>query len=361
MQILSKNARMCCEVITTFSRIGGPGIFSVVDSFGNSILHSAMREETDLEALRCLIRAYPNALATKTTFGDVPLHLACFRQVDREIIREVALSGSEQLLLTPNTAGQTPISIAMEEFQAVCNRSSNACCVMSEYRPEQRRAFDVLATLVRILHYSPSGSEDDCDRDGSLVRACISLHRRNVRLDPSFIRRVLHLWPEEAKLLDEEGNYPLHIEASIPVEKMTLLSACVEGCCSGTCHKRTGILRMLMDIFPDACKTRNSAGEFPLGLMIQNGRPWDQTFSLVLRKFPQALHWSLGVNDKLLPRVLEKVSRECGAATLFELISSKPDVYVRPRTSRRASHGLCDSKCTKCYSSYYCYFTTLLY
>ena len=74
---------------------------------------------------------------------------------------------------------------------------------------------------------------------------------------------------------------------------------------------------MLMDIFP-------------LGLMIQNGRPWDNTFALVLRTFPQALHWSMKVDDKLLPRVLEKVSRECGIATLYELISTKPDVYIAP-------------------------------
>lgn len=285
-----------------------------------------MREETDLEALRCLIRAYPDALNMKTAYGDTPLHLACFRRVDPEVVREVALASNEPPLLTPNTAGQTPIGIAVEELQAVC-KTSRACCVKSDYKPEQKRAFEVLATLVKILHYSSSGGEDDHDRTGSLVRACLSLHRRNVRLDPAFIRRALYLYPEEAKLLDNEGSFPLHIEASIPVEKMGLLSAALEGCCSGTCHRRTGLLRMLMEIYPDACKTRNASGEFPIGLMIQNGRQWDQAFALALRTFPQALHWSLGVNDKVLPHVLDKVSRECGAATLFELVSSKPDMY----------------------------------
>lgn len=327
LQIMCKNARLQDRVITTFSRIGGPGVFSVVDLMGNTPLHSAMREETDIEALRCLIRAYPDALNMKTSYGDTPLHLACFRRVDAEVVREVALASSEPPLLTPNTAGQTPIGIAMEEFEAVCKRNCN-CCIKSDYRPEQQRAFDVLAALVKILHYGSSPS-DDRDRTGSLLRACVSLHRRDVRLDPAFIRRALHQNPEEARVVDDEGNYPLHIEASIPVEKMSLLNSTAEASCSGNCHKRLGILRMLYEIFPDACKARNNAGEFPLGLMIKARGKWDQTFALILRKFPQALHWSVGVNNKVFPRILEKVGAECGVATLHQLITSRPDIAMR--------------------------------
>ena len=314
------------RVITTFSRIGGTGVFSVVDSSQNTPLHSAIREETDIEALKCLIRAFPDALRMKTAYGDSPLHLACFRRVDPEVVREVALSSS---LLTPNTAGQTPISIAMEEFEAVCRRTSCCCSVKSEFHSGQKRAFDVLATLVRILHYG--SSHDDRDRSGSLVRACVSLHRRDVRLDPAFIRRALHLYPEESRIMDDDRNYPLHIEASIPIEKMSLLDASSARRCSGNCHKRMNILRLLFEIYPDACKVQNEAGEFPLNLMVQNGRPWDQTFALVLKTFPQALHWSMngGVNNKITPRVLAKVSRECGVGTLYALISSKPDIVMR--------------------------------
>jgi hypothetical protein len=324
--ILCKNANLNKNVISTFFRIGGPGVFSVVDPVGNTPLHSSIRFGLEIEALRCLIRAYPDALKMKTSYGDFPLHLACCRRVDAELVREIALSSSETMLLTPNNAGQTPIGIAMEEFENVCKRGCS-CCVKADYQHEQQRAFDVLATLVKILHYG-SSQNDDRDKSGSLVRACISLHRRDVRLDPAFIRRALYLYPEEARILDSDGNYPLHIEASIPVEKMSLLDSTAEASCSGNCHKRLGILRMLFDIFPDACKARNNAGEFPLGLLMAARGKWDQTFALILRKFPQALHDSVA-DSKLFPSILEKVSRDCGVATLHQLITSRPDIVLK--------------------------------
>jgi hypothetical protein len=192
--------------------------------------------------------------------------------------------------------------------------------VLSEYRPEQKRTFQVLAILCKILYYGPRH-----DENASLLRSCVALHRQDVRLDPSFIRRAIHLFPEEARMLDEHGNYPLHIEASIPVEKMPLLDSS-SGCCSGTCHERMGILRMLLEMYPDATRSRNTSGEFPLGLMIQNGRLWGHTIALALRAFPPALHWYQGLDDRLLASILEKASKECGADTLYALFNSRPDM-----------------------------------
>jgi hypothetical protein len=330
---LCKNGRIDERIVTTFSRIGGPEIFSVIDSTGNTPLHSAMREDMDLATLKCLIRAHPDALHLKTVYGDSPLHLACFRRANPDVVREAALASSNGHLspvLETNTAGQTPIGIAMDEYRSVC-RGGRFCCVISDYRPEQRRTFQSLATLVKIVYYGPSHQDHT---QLSLVRACVGLHRQNVRLDPAFIRRAIHLYPEEARVMDEEGNYPLHIEASIPVEKMSLLDA-PAGCCGGNCHKRMGILRMLLEIYPDATQARNTSGQFPLGLMIQNGRVWGHEVALALRAFPPALHWYKGLDDRILAHILEKASKECGADTIFALLSSRPDVFRRP--SRRRS------------------------
>ena len=337
LQILCKNGRIDERIVTTFSRIGGPEIFSVIDSTGNTPLHSALREDTDVATLKCLIRALPDALHSKTIYGDSPLHLACFRRANPDVVREVAIASSDghiSPVLEPNTAGQTPIGIAMDEFRSVCQGGS--CCVVSDYRSDQKRTFQVLATLVKILFYGPNFHQDDANQ--SLVRACVALHRKDVRLDPAFIRRAIHLYPEEARVLDEDGNYPLHIEASIPVEKMPLLDA-ANGCCRGVCHKRMGILRMLLEMFPDATMVRNTSGEFPLGLMIQNGRLWGHTIALALRAFPPALHWYHGLDDRLLPLILEKASKECGADTLFALINSRPDVLTRRRFPTPQEYG----------------------
>jgi hypothetical protein len=292
----------------------------------------------DVATLKCLIRASPDSLQLRTIYGDSPLHLACHRRADPDVVREVALASSNghvSPVLEPNTAGQTPIGIAMDEFRSVC-RGGGFCCVVSEYRREQRRSFQVLATLVKILYYGPSYQDH---KQLSLVRACVALHRQDVRLDPAFIRRAIHQYPEEARVMDEEGNFPLHIEASIPVEKMSLLDA-PSGCCGGKCHKRMGILRMILELFPDATKQRNTASQFPLGLMIQNGRLWGHTVALALRAFPPALHWHKGLDDRLLAYILEKASKECGPDTIFALLNSRPDVFFRrPSQNRRGGQS----------------------
>lgn len=326
------------RIVTLFSRICGPEIFASVDLNGNTPLHSAMREETSVEALRALIRAYPEALHMKTIFEDTPLHLACIRRVHRDVVREVAKASSLGLekalvnsngrlspLLVHNTAGQTPIGIAMEHFQAACRGSASTCCVTGGYDPAQNRAFDVLASLVKLLHYGPVEEEE---KDQSLVGACVSLHRKDARLDPAFIRRALHLYPEEAKLRAEDGNTPLHVEASIPVEKMPLLDGPPGGCCRGTCHNRLELLGLLLDIYPQAATMRNSNGDLPLALMIQNGRAWDSTFAVVVQTYPAAMHFVNSLRPKLTARILGRISSGCGAETLYALIRSRPALLL---------------------------------
>jgi len=331
LQFMCKGGRLDERVVTAFSRIRGQEVFSVMDAAGHTPLHSACREGTNVAAIRSLIRAFPDALHLKTTYGDNPLHLACFRDAGADVVYEVARAscdGRHKALLEQNTAGQSPIGIAIEKFQTVC-KGGSGCCVTSTYTPEKRRTFEVLATLVKLLYYGVSHHEDGSGL-ASLVKACVCLHRRDVRLDPAFIRRAIHLHPEEVRVVDEDGNFPLHIEASIPVEKMSLLDGPTTcGCCLGKCHSRAEILGTLLFAYPEATRVRNEADEFPLGLMIQNGRSWDQTFALTLRNFPPALHWYKGMDDKFISLILARVSKECGHDTFYELLNSRPDMVRR--------------------------------
>jgi len=348
LQILCKSGRIDDNLITLFARIGGPGIFQTVDQLGNSPLHSAIREETEVEAILALLQAYPRALHMKTAYNDMPIHLACFRRMHPKVVREVALASCKGVdqnstllgrsispLLTENTAGQTPISIAMEEFEkSFAGRS----CYHTRLNSSQDRAFNVLVTLCKIIH---SEAQLDNSNSQSLLEACVALHRKNIRLDPAFIRRAISIAPEEARQADENGNYPLHIEAAIPVEKMPLLSGRSCHCCRNEdCHSRIGVLQALLDIYPDAAKHRSNAGDFPLGLMVQNGRPWDRTFATVLSNHPQAFHWIQGITAPLVPHIISRVSRGCGYDTLFTLIQTRPDFlstekHEEARPSRR--------------------------
>ena len=332
LQVMCKGGLLDKRVVKAFSRIRGQEVFSVMDPSGHTPLHSACRVGTNVAAIRSIIRAFPEALHLKTTYGDNPLHLACFRGAGADVVNEVARAscdGRHKALLERNTAGLSPIGIAMQEFHTVRSKSASICCVTSTYDTAQLRAFDVLATLVKILFYGTSHHEE-VSGPASLVKACVCLHRLGVRLDPTFIRRAIHVHPEEVRLKDSDGNYPLHIEANIPVEKMSILDgATKQGCCGGKCHSRTGVLVTLFQAYPEATHVQNKANEFPLGLMMHSGRSWDNTFALVLRNFPPALHWYNGMDDKIISLILSRVSKECGLDTLYEILNSRPDMVRR--------------------------------
>lgn len=339
IQILCQSARIEPEAIRLFARLGGPNVFAVVDVMGNTPLHSAMREDTDPQALLLLMQANPEALHSKTIYDDTPLHVACLRKVHPEVVREVALASSSvkasdvarsrgrlSPLVAQNTAGQAPIGIAMEEFERLCLWNSSSCCVKAEYSPDQQRAFDILASLVCILHDAatlPSIPLHDDDTNEnttppSLLAACLSLHRIDIRLHPAFIRRVLHVQPESARrLVDQHGNYPLHLEASIPIEKMGLLdgpsTTPSTGCCGGSCHRRLGVLRRLWELHPTAAARANDSDDFPLTLMVQNGRPWDDAFALIVQGNPTALHSLRSFDARALqPRLLRRLYDRIG-------------------------------------------------
>ena len=120
------------------------------------------------------------------------------------------------------------------------------------------------------------------------------------------------------------------VEASIPIEKMLLLNGPKSSRCGESSHDRIGILRVLIEMFPDAAKIRSSCGCFPLSLMVQNGRPWDDTLSLVLRTHPEAFHWINGITSKMAPHILTKYVVKAFIQSTITTLRAKSMIQKRP-------------------------------
>ena len=88
-----------------------------------------------------------------------------------------------------------------------------------------------------------------------------------------------------------------------------------------------------MEVFPSATEHRNASGHFPLALMIENGRQWDDEVGLALRSFPPALRWWKDIDNRFLAHILERASKDCGTDTIFALLNSCPDLFhaAQPR------------------------------
>jgi len=117
---------------------------------------------------------------------------------------------------------------------------------------------------------------------------------------------VAFAWAQSSS--DEHGNYPLHYEASIPVEKMPLLDGSNVCCYGVNYNERMGVLRMLLDISPEVTRHRNMDGDFPL---LYHDAEWSTMghyfcFCSSVLQYPQALQWAKDIPSNLVPRILEK-------------------------------------------------------
>ena len=338
LQLLCRSGRLDREVLALFIRIAGvEQVLATPDPLGNTCLHSAMRRETDISALQALILAFPAALQSKTTYGDTPLHLACLRRMDVDVVRQIIVAGGlPTLLLAHNRSGQTPISIVLEYYQQNLRKNCDDAPSFSEENDEI--SYQLLVLFARILYH---GNVSPPDGDNAL-QACIALHRRNVRLHPAFLCQVIQRNPAEVHQCDENGYYPIHIEASIPIEKMSLLNG---HCTSHSAEEdqessttttdrcrydRAGILRRLLDLYPKACEADTPDG-FLLPMLLENGRSWDATTAMVAQLHPPAV---ARVRDMAPQHLLRLVGRDCGNNTMFQVLRSRPSHFVRPRVER---------------------------
>lgn len=306
------------ELIRTIYTLVGARPFESVDTSGHTPLHSAVGSSPE-EAIRALIDVFPEALKMTTIYGDTPLHLACHRNVSflgelAKITCEKATQHGSHIspLLIRNQASQTPISIAISELKA---RSGQCFSQVQEYSE--------VATLIKILYYGTESFEQR-----GLIEACLALHRRGEVLHPSFIRKVIMDNPAEIRVADKDGNFPLHVEASIPIEKMILLdSSGMCSCMDADCGCRKSILKTILDIYPDAAKHTNKNGNTVLDLMMKNGRKWDTTFAFIVRANPAALHAI--DNHELMPLVIARIGNGCGPTTLYSFLRARPNLIMK--------------------------------
>eukprot|EP00934_Nitzschia_sp_Nitz4_P006388 Nitzschia sp. Nitz4//scaffold11_size288233//208316//211039//NITZ4_000800-RA/size288233-augustus-gene-0.139-mRNA-1//-1//CDS//3329534152//6378//frame0 len=264
LQSLCKNGHVEESTIAIFAHHAGPQACLVADFNGNTSLHSAIRGDTDVQVVRCLLHTFPEALFAKTIYGDTPLHLACLRRAPLDVIWELATTFGDNTmppLLDVNKAGQTPISIAMDDYIKHCQKTS--ACHLRECKTGVHPSFHVVASLVKALYY---GKKCRLQDRLNLIHCCLALHRYNIRVHPAFICRAIEEYPELVREPESDGNYPLHVEASIPVEKLTLLDGQLT-CKDARCTLRSNVLKSLLSTFPGAAAVRNKDGLFPLSLL----------------------------------------------------------------------------------------------
>mmetsp|Transcript_8401 Transcript_8401/g.11289 ORF Transcript_8401/g.11289 Transcript_8401/m.11289 type:complete len:1286 (+) Transcript_8401:41-3898(+) len=390
-----------------------PVVASIADDSLHLPLHSICHGESSTDAIRFLLELCPGALFAKTIRGDTPLHLAVFRDVPIDTMR-LLVHRSRQMYEDTQEERKTDKETKIEETSPLlwknCDGRTVLDVLMDRYRRHRRRFGEVGLDSIRekallvigSIGYDASGcnfSNDSLKRGvvtkekkaktsshmphppshPPILHAALSVGLRSDHdvVDDHFLRSVMKLYPEQFRVQDEWGNYPLHIEAGLDVVQNSSHS---ENKCmiffndgkeeeddsgvlvpSGSAGaqmrrslqyqkqqqqiqqqqpkeavnsaifyraERANLLGKILEAFPDAASKQNLAGEFPLSILASSGRSWSGQGGVrsVLASYPPASCWDRGLPDLLFPRILSKIGQDNDRKTLIWVLKSKPDL-----------------------------------
>ncbi len=238
--------------------------------FGQTLLHKCMEHYSNqLELVKVLIDAYPEALKKSDDNGFLPLHRALIEgtgQPSLELLQVVIPAAPETILETTPT-GALPLHLACARFQA-----STMVQYLIEWFPESIQHRDNHGRFP--LHYALDAS----------------------RPQPEVIQQLVEQYPVILSFLDPQGYLPLH---RILKKNQAQYDAIVE---------------LLVHFCPGALRIQDlSHNQTPLLLACKNNNSLSQIYSLV-RAWPEQVQLgssafeTKGFNGEMLPSALASQS-----------------------------------------------------
>jgi ankyrin repeat protein len=164
--------------------------------------------------------------------------------------------------------------------------------LMIPIKPNNPDSLPVCMLLSHLQHYSTSSSNDRGSPRGELIRRMVHLAPESARqlfedgsyllhraLDANVgiqsIMRIYNLFPEALRHQDDDGNLPLHIALGSSVSETVL--------------DQGPSLQFLLAKYPMSVKIPNAAGQYPLHLVFQGRHATIDRITLVHQKFPDAV------------------------------------------------------------------------
>ena len=320
------------------------------------------------------------------------------------------LSGSDiSETLDPRSPGELAVAHeaatwAMEQFG---DRSSTVLERVSRSTLSPLRSLSTLDESAAVTSSSSENEEVESDSSASSTHRTVK-PRRKFRIvhssvglvgygcPPEMIRLALSIHPSQVKEMDEDGNLPIHIAATVtsnvvdahPSEAnmahaLAAAAAATDGAddlsvfsdaalsffSTATVCRTTNpfekVLKMLLQHYPEGARIpQGKTGRLPLVMAIESGaRSWEDGIRTLLNAYPPAMHKKRLIEPKLYPNLLGLVigpspglevegvprligvtpsptSRRSGLnakSTLFDLLRTKPDWLTKEMEDTPAS------------------------
>jgi len=319
----------------------------------------------DVEVVRTILSARPEAATIPDADGWLPLHSACASGSAASVsIFRLLISAYPKSVLVRNKGGVTPLAMlwdrsALNDEDGRCILSVDAARFHERAAEMERiaaaKAFNrggdvrplgnsaaLWSKILLMARAAYHGSLDDHERnsgtqvDDSIETDTNSASQENVRREgifrplhalagidcpASMVEFAIKVHARDPGALDEPdryGNLPLHVAASRRTESSIDYGQ--------SDFDRGRAIMMILKAYPHAVRVSNAAGRVPLNLAIESGATWVQGgIQQLFERAPEALE-ARDMQSRLYPFML---AASMGATEVsFLLLRHNPDLVA---------------------------------
>lgn len=210
------------------------GLLRVLNTFGWTFLHAAVKNGLDLDVIRFIVEEWPESATLTTIHKMTPLHFV----------------GSETSLEV--------VVFLIDKWRGSVHSKDKRNNLPLHYAAANGAPLPVIQLLV-ILHPESVHARGE---DGKLP-----LHRAAAGSTPDVVQYHLDKWFESIGVIDDDGNLPLHSAVTFEEEETDFVHESIEFSTPvRTADARGNVVRLLLARFPDSVQRRNGKGLFPMQL-----------------------------------------------------------------------------------------------
>lgn len=292
-----------------------------------------------------LLDAYPDGVKEVDINGQLPLHLSAKISLDA---LKMILYAFPEGATTRNGRGRIPLQVV----------AASSCHLNEEHREKVRLLLRPVLRDGTALGVGADSGRTNVLRIASLfglegelgepiLHACA---REKYRCPPNAILRFVKEFPEQLELVDEGGNYPLHVAAAnsnLNGKKVWVRSTVDEGedgrdnfysdASDGESDwdeifesddedvEWKDLITVLVNSHPAAAARRNLDGRLPLHLALESGKSWYAGIEAIVSAAKDAVTVRDDI-DMLYPFMLAAAVDGSCVTTIFELFRRCPEV-----------------------------------
>jgi len=302
------------------------------DSSGWTPLHLTILHGGDEETILLLIRRGGKIVASvQSPYIGSPLHLAC-RHIAPLAVLEALVKANIEMVTAPNEYGTKPADLVWTQF---LRQSRNKHVFNVVVRPDENRS-DIninhpsikdLIERIKILlaAVSTAGRENQNQNEPLKIHDLVSNLPRLGDISP-LLNIVVRLYPEQVRIMDQNGNYPLHLVARNPGigQAPQLFSL-------GLPWSRDP-MEIIVSSYPLAASVMDRNGNLPLHLALKTGqRKWGTELSSLVSAYSEALQLrdrETGLLPFQLAAVFPAKNDLDSLGTIFELLLACPHTVL---------------------------------